>query len=109
MRGTEVPPEHSHAPAQQEAVQGRLPHRSGGPHLPRSRELPHLHHLQEDSGSAACCHSPQPRSPSACRSDTLVIFCQRLHTRCFPVPSANSLCKAALIYRKLQPRRLALK
>lgn len=31
MWGTEVPPEHSHTSAPQEVVQGRLPHRSGGP------------------------------------------------------------------------------
>lgn len=96
-------------PCPQEAVQGSLPHWNGGPHFPGFREFPHLRHLHEDSGSTVCCHSPQPRAPSACRPDVLVIFGRRLRTRCLPVPSANSLCKAALIYRKLQPRRLALK
>lgn len=96
-------------PCPQEAVQGSLPHWNGGPHFPGFREFPHLRHLHEDSGSTVCCHSPQPRAPSACRPDALVIFGRRLRTRCLPVPSANSLCKAALIYRKLQPRRLALK
>ena len=63
----------------------------------------------QTSGTALGAHSPQPRRASSCKADPLVIFCHRLHIRCFPVASANSLCKAAFIYRKLQPRRLALK
>lgn len=64
---------------------------------------------QRASSAGPSPNSPQPRSPSSGKSDTLVIFHHRPHIHCFPVASANSLCKAAFIYRKLQPRRLALK
>lgn len=55
--GTEVPPEHSHAPAQQEAVQGRLPHRSGSPPCPG---LPHLHEDSSSAGQSPLTSAPQP-------------------------------------------------
>lgn len=41
--GTEVPPEHSHAPAQQEAVGESFPTGVVAPHVPGSSKLPYLH------------------------------------------------------------------
>lgn len=106
------------APTQQEAVQEGLASRlsagvagvgaaSPTPLSPCSNEL--RASAPQTSSTALGAHSPQPHRPSSCKADPLVIFCHCLHIRCFPVASANSLCKAAFIYRKLQPRRLALK
>lgn len=106
------------APTQQEAVQEGLASplpagvagvgaASPAPLSPCSNEL--RASAPQPSGTALGAHSPQPRRPSSYKTDTLVIFRHCHHIRCFPVASANSLCKAVFIYRKLQPRRLTLK
>lgn len=111
-RGNLWETEDSHTLTQQEAVQG-LAGVAGVGAASRALLSPCSNELRapapQTSGTTLGAHSPQPRRPSSCKADPLVIFCHRLHIRCFPVASANSLCKAAFIYRKLQPRRLALK
>lgn len=59
MWGTEVPPEHSHTSAPQEVVQGRLPHRSGGPPSPLLQGAPTPAQRQQLRGVLPLTSAPQ--------------------------------------------------